>query len=86
VHEVFHSRSVVPPHATVSSHNGLLVRWDSTLPLGYGNVALLTKEEGKGHASEVLKRGRSPVEVWGEEAADVWRRRMEEERWYARLR
>jgi hypothetical protein len=49
-------------------------------------VALLTKEEGKRHASEVLKRGRSPVEVWGEEAADVWRRRMEEERWYARLR
>ncbi|PWN24176.1 hypothetical protein BCV69DRAFT_280070 [Microstroma glucosiphilum] len=86
VHEVFHSRSIVPPHATISSHNGLLVRWDSTLPLGYGNVALLTKEEGKRHANEVLKRGRSPVEVWGEEAADVWRRRMEEERWYARLR
>lgn len=83
-HEVFHSRSVVPPFDSVS--NGVLVRWDSTLPLSYQNVALLTREQAKTHTAEVLKKGKSPVGFWGAEATQMWRQRMEEERWYSRLR
>lgn len=83
-HEVFHSRSVVPPFVALSG--GCLLRWDSTLPLSFSNVALFSREEAKKHVEEVLKRGRSPVEVWGEDAAEMWRRRMKEERWYSRFR
>ncbi|CAO1635069.1 unnamed protein product [Parajaminaea phylloscopi] len=84
VTEVFRCRSVVPPFPSVA--NATLVRWDSTLPLSYQNVALLTREQARKHTQEVLKKGKSPVEVWGDEAMDHWRKRMEEERWYARFR
>lgn len=84
--EVFHSRSVVPPFHSISAASACLLRWDSTLPLSFGNVALFTKEQAKVHTDEVLKRGRSPVEVWGEEARRMWGKRMDEERWYARFR
>lgn len=82
--EVFRNRSVVPPHVSVA--NSSLVRWDSTLPLSYQNVALLTREQARKHTQEVLKKGKSPVEVWGNEAAEHWRKRMEDERWYSRFR
>lgn len=76
--EVYRCRSVVPPHETLSL--GRLLRWDSTLPLSYSNVALFTREQGGVHEREVLKNGRSPVEVWGEEATRIFKRRMADER------
>jgi tRNA threonylcarbamoyladenosine dehydratase len=76
--EVYRCRSVVPPHETLTL--GRLLRWDSTLPLSYSNVALFTREQGAVHEREVLKNGRSPVEVWGEEATRMFKRRMAEER------
>lgn len=75
--EVFRARSVVPPHETLTM--GKMCRWDSTLPLSYSNVALFTRAEGDKHEREVLKAGKSPVEVWGEEAYRMWKRRMAEE-------
>lgn len=75
--EVFRARSVVPPHETLTM--GKMCRWDSTLPLSYGNVALFTRAEGDKHEKEVLKGGKSPVEVWGEDAYRMWKRRMAEE-------
>ncbi|CAO1626485.1 unnamed protein product [Sympodiomycopsis kandeliae] len=83
-HEVFHARSVVPPYTSLSG--GCLLRWDSTLPISYHNVALFSRDEAKKHQEEVLKKGKSPVEVWGTEAAEMWRKRMKEERWYAKFR
>jgi len=77
--EVFHSRSCVPPFTTLTT-SGTLMRWDSTLPLGFNNVVLLSKEEGKIHAQQVLKAGRSPWEVWGRAAAEEVKRRMVAER------
>lgn len=62
--ELFSGRSVVPPFTQLSQ--GLLLRWDSTLPLSWRNVALFTREQGKVHQTEVLDKGRSPVEVWGD--------------------
>lgn len=83
-HEVFHARSVVPPFTSLTG--GCLLRWDSTLPLSFHNVALFTREEAKVHTEEVLKKGKSPFGVWGADAAEMWRKRMEEERWYSRFR
>ncbi|KAE8246339.1 hypothetical protein A4X13_0g5834 [Tilletia indica] len=77
--EVFHSRSCIPPFSTLTTAASLM-RWDSTLPLGFNNVVLLEREEGKVHAREVLKGGRSPWEVWGREAAEEVKRRMVAER------
>ncbi|KAK0537554.1 hypothetical protein OC842_001607 [Tilletia horrida] len=77
--EVFHSRSCIPPFPTLTT-SAVLMRWDSTLPLGVNNVVLLSKEEGKVHAREVLKAGRSPWEVWGRAAAEEVKRRMVAER------
>ncbi|PWN34044.1 uncharacterized protein FA14DRAFT_148207 [Meira miltonrushii] len=76
--EVYRCRSVVPPHETLAL--GRLLRWDSTLPLSYSNVALFSREQGAVHEREVLKNGRSPVEVWGEEATRMFKRRMADER------
>lgn len=85
--EVFHARSIVAPtYSSVSTGTGVLLRWDSTVPLSFGNVALFAKEEGKRHTEEVLKKGRSPVEVWGEETRAMWGKRQEEEKWYSRFR
>ncbi|CAD6907159.1 unnamed protein product [Tilletia laevis] len=77
--EVFHSRSCIPPFATLTTAASLL-RWDSTLPLGFNNVVLMEREEGKVHVREVLKAGRSPWEVWGRAAAEEVKRRMAVER------
>lgn len=76
--EVYRCRSVVPPHETLAL--GRLLRWDSTLPLSYSNVALFSREQGAKHEQEVLKNERSPVEVWGEEATRMFKRRMADER------
>ncbi|KAH0446031.1 hypothetical protein IEQ34_025135 [Dendrobium chrysotoxum] len=76
--EVYRCRSVVPPHETLAI--GKLLRWDSTLPLSYSNVALFSRGDGLKHEEQVLKQGRSPVELWGEEAQRMFKRRMAEER------
>ncbi|PWZ01947.1 hypothetical protein BCV70DRAFT_198227 [Testicularia cyperi] len=76
--EVFRGRSIVPPFESLSSAQ--LVRWDSTLPLGFQNVVLLSRSQAKLHEAEVLKKGRSPVEVWGPETTAMMKRRMASER------
>ncbi|UZJ55314.1 hypothetical protein CBS101457_004634 [Exobasidium rhododendri] len=76
--EVFRAKSIVPPHETLSVAR--IMRWDSTLPLSYSNVAIFTRAEGIRHEREVLKQGFSPVEVWGEEAHKMFNVRMAEER------
>lgn len=82
--EVFHQRSIVPPYETPS--RGVLIRWDSTLPLSYANVALLTRDQAKTHEKEVLIKGKSPFGVWGKEAGEMFKRRMMEERRMSLLR
>lgn len=52
----------------------------------YSNVALFSKSDGQKHEEQVLKQGRSPVEVWGEEAMRMFKRRMAEERRMSVLR
>lgn len=52
----------------------------------YSNVALFSKSEGIKHENEVLKNGRSPVAVWGDEAARMFKRRMADERRMNKLR
>ncbi|KAJ9475739.1 tRNA threonylcarbamoyladenosine dehydratase 1 [Pseudozyma hubeiensis] len=76
--EVFRGRSIVPPFESLSGAQ--LQRWDSTLPLSFQNVALFSRSQAKVHEAEVLKKGRSPVEVWGGDAANMVRRRMASER------
>lgn len=76
--EVFRGRSIVPPFESLSGAQ--LHRWDSTLPLSFQNVALFSRSQAKVHESEVLKKGRSPVEVWGADAAHMIKRRMASER------
>ncbi|EST08144.2 UBA/THIF-type NAD/FAD binding fold [Kalmanozyma brasiliensis GHG001] len=76
--EVFRGRSVVPPFDSLSGAQ--LERWDSTLPLSFQNVALFSRAQAKVHEREVLGKGRSPVEVWGGDAANMVRRRMASER------
>ncbi|EPQ27770.1 uncharacterized protein PFL1_04515 [Pseudozyma flocculosa PF-1] len=76
--EVFRGRSVVPPFDSLSQAQ--LERWDSTLPLSYSNVALFSRAQAKIHEREVLKKGRSPIEVWGSETARMVKRRMAEQR------
>lgn len=76
--EVFRGRSIVPPFDSLSGAQ--LERWDSTLPLSFQNVALFSRAQAKVHEAEVLKKGRSPVEVWGADAANMVRRRMASER------
>ncbi|KAK0555005.1 hypothetical protein OC846_001862 [Tilletia horrida] len=77
--EVFHSRSCVPPSPVLTTA-AVLLRWDSTLPLGFNNVVLLTRDEAKKHSKEVLGLGRSPWEVWGRAVGEEWNRRMAAER------
>lgn len=76
--EVFRGRSIVPPFESLSGAQ--LERWDSTLPLSFQNVALFSRAQAKVHEAEVLKKGRSPVEVWGADAAHMMKRRMASER------
>lgn len=76
--EVFRGRSIVPPFDSLSGAQ--LERWDSTLPLSFQNVALFSRAQAKVHEAEVLKKGRSPVEVWGQDAAHMIKRRMASER------
>ena len=76
--EVFRGRSIVPPFDSLSGAQ--LERWDSTLPLSFQNVALFSRAQAKVHEAEVLKKGRSPVEVWGADAAHMMKRRMASER------
>jgi hypothetical protein len=76
--EVFRGRSVVPPYDSLSGAQ--LERWDSTLPISFQNVALFSRAQAKVHEQEVLKKGRSPVEVWGQGAAHMIKRRMASER------
>ncbi|TKY88397.1 hypothetical protein EX895_002749 [Sporisorium graminicola] len=76
--EVFRGRSVVPPFDSLSGAQ--LERWDSTLPLSFQNVALFSRAQAKVHEAEVLRKGRSPVEVWGADAAHMIKRRMASER------
>ncbi|CBQ69602.1 conserved hypothetical protein [Sporisorium reilianum SRZ2] len=76
--EVFRGRSIVPPFDSLSGAQ--LERWDSTLPLSFQNVALFSRAQAKVHEAEVLKKGRSPVEVWGADAAHMIKRRMASER------
>ncbi|CDU23519.1 uncharacterized protein SPSC_02148 [Sporisorium scitamineum] len=76
--EVFRGRSIVPPFESLSGAQ--LERWDSTLPLSFQNVALFSRAQAKVHEAEVLKKGRSPVEVWGADAAHMIKRRMASER------
>lgn len=76
--EVFRGRSIVPPFDSLSGAQ--LERWDSTLPLSFQNVALFSRSQAKIHEAEVLKKGRSPVEVWGADAAHMMKRRMASER------
>lgn len=76
--EVFRGRSVVPPFDSLSGAQ--LERWDSTLPLSFQNIALFSRAQAKVHEAEVLKKGRSPVEVWGADAANMMKRRMASER------
>lgn len=76
--EVFRGRSIVPPFDSLAGAQ--LERWDSTLPLSFQNVALFSRSQAKVHEAEVLKKGRSPVEVWGADAAHMMKRRMASER------
>ena len=76
--EVFRGRSIVPPFDSLSGAQ--LERWDSTLPLSFQNVALFSRAQAKVHEAEVLKKGRSPVEVWGADAAHMMKKRMASER------
>ncbi|KAJ1021096.1 hypothetical protein NDA16_003882 [Ustilago loliicola] len=76
--EVFRGRSIVPPFDSLSGAQ--LERWDSTLPLSFQNVALFSRAQAKVHEAEVLKKGRSPFEVWGADAANMMKRRMASER------
>ncbi|SNX86882.1 uncharacterized protein MEPE_05591 [Melanopsichium pennsylvanicum] len=76
--EVFRGRSIVPPFDSLSGAQ--LERWDSTLPLSFQNVALFSRSQAKIHEAQVLKKGRSPVEVWGADAAHMMKRRMASER------
>ncbi|KAJ1018655.1 hypothetical protein NDA13_006345 [Ustilago tritici] len=76
--EVFRGRSIVPPFDSLSGAQ--LERWDSTLPLSFQNVALFSRAQAKMHEAEVLKKGRSPFEVWGPDAANMMKRRMASER------
>ena len=46
----------------------------------YSNVAVFNRAQGIKHEQEVLKQGRSPVQVWGDEAMRMFKRRMAEER------
>lgn len=74
--EIFHQRSVVPPFETPSKP--FLLRWDSTIPLALNNVAVFSREQARRHEDEVLRRGTSPWEVWGDEAGEMFKRRMAE--------
>lgn len=76
--ELFSGRSVVAPFNHLSQ--GLLLRWDSTLPLSWRNVALFTREQGKEHEAQVLVKGRSPVEVWGQATSKRMDQCLERER------
>ncbi|PWN40406.1 hypothetical protein IE81DRAFT_325572 [Ceraceosorus guamensis] len=75
--EVFHQRSVVAPFETPSKP--FLLRWDSTIPLAFNNVAVFSRDQAKRHMQEVLGKGTSPWEVWGDEAGEMFKRRMAEE-------
>ncbi|PWN46637.1 hypothetical protein IE53DRAFT_391192 [Violaceomyces palustris] len=76
--EVFNGRSVVPPYQPLSSAQ--LERWDSTLPISFDNIALFSRAQAKVHETEVLKNGRSPVEVWGKLTSERVKRRLATER------
>ncbi len=60
--DIFAARSVVPPHESIMQ--GQLLRWDSTLPVSYTNIALFSKDQAKTHIKEVLGQGKSPYAVW----------------------
>ena len=82
--EVFAGRSVVLPHESLS--HAQLLRWDSTLPLSYSNVALFSRSQAKIHEKEVLQNGKSPWATWGESTAQRMRQCQARERYMREIR
>jgi hypothetical protein len=58
----------------------VVVTYNVLCTIQYSNVALFNRAQGLKHEEEVLKHGKSPVEVWGDEAYTMYKRRMAEER------
>jgi hypothetical protein len=56
------------------------VHWDITRPLTADNMAILTDKDAKRHEKEVQVQGKSPAEVWGDDAAALVARRNDEVR------
>lgn len=92
--DIHRGRSVIPPHPVPT--RPMLVRWDSTLPLGMENCVVMEWAEGERHLKEcfgVVGKGkdgderpveagekRRPEEVWGAEVSVVVARRRDEVR------
>lgn len=55
--EAFFSQSVLS-HTMIESQL-ILVRWDSSKPLGYGNCILLTRKEANEHAKIKVEEARN---------------------------
>ncbi len=67
-----------PPHPV--PERAALVRWDPEVPLSLENCAAFEFADAERHLREVLLERKRPEELWGEEVAEVMRRRREEAR------
>ena len=64
----------------------MLLRWDPSLPLSWGNIALFSREQGKVHEKEVLAKGKSPYAIWGDGATKRLRVCQARERYMREIR
>lgn len=72
-------RSIVAPTHVMPTHPRLC-RWRKTEPLTWSNVVVFERKEFERHAKECLFGDQDPELVWGEDTADLVRRRQDEER------
>ncbi|KAI0372425.1 ubiquitin-protein ligase molybdopterin-converting factor [Pilatotrama ljubarskyi] len=76
--DLYRGRSARPPYPV--PERPALVRWDPTEPLSLMNCVAFEFTDAEKHLKECLLEKKRPEEVWGEEVAEVVRRRREEAR------
>ncbi|KAH9848520.1 hypothetical protein C2E23DRAFT_843286 [Lenzites betulinus] len=76
--DLYRGRSALPPHPV--PERPALVRWDPSQPLSLTNCVAFEIADAERHLKECLLEKKRPEDVWGEEVAEVVRRRTEEAR------
>ncbi|CCM05469.1 uncharacterized protein FIBRA_07690 [Fibroporia radiculosa] len=74
--DIHRGRSVIPPHPVPSRPS--LVRWDPAQPLTLENCVAMEHGEAERHVAQCYSGVQRPEDMWGTEAAEVVKRRVEE--------